>query len=401
MMQIWMVFNIYKYLLLTHYLMSGCLYTVDGLVCFVTQMADPNEGGRLRWAVPITMITQGRACTRVFASPVGKHMMYPPAPTDKCCIDGCDEVHSTQMWFEDDIPSFLNQTIADETSTSSLSTALTTVSKSDETSASSLTTTVTTVAKSESLTSATVSTQPIIGTTIGSYAAPETNLTASNDNAGQNYSGCFINGSPLIFPTSNLISNPFMTREVCFGHCQSRNMKYASVHYIYCSCGPDGHNFNIYGQVAAERCSFRCPGNYEQYCGGADAEYPILASIFELTNMTVDCGTPSSWTYFNGSCYQEVFTNVVTRYTWDNAKTECENLALGAHLVVINSKQENDFIRGFGLTPPHEAIWLGCSDGSTEGQWVCLDGSGNTYDRTTQSGIGFWGQSQNDARYGS
>ncbi|XP_072027041.1 uncharacterized protein [Amphiura filiformis] len=361
-----------KYLLVVLYLISGYSYTANGSVCFVTRMTDPNEGGRLRWAVPIN---QRWTCTRVFASPVGKHMMHPPAPTKECCIGHCSEV---QMWFEDDIPSFLHLTISDEiTSTmESFSTMSTTSTRP------------TALTTSGQL--LTTSTQPVtVSTMASSYVAPDTNLTASNDNSGHSYIGCFQDGDPLMFPASNLVSNPTMTREVCFGHCQSRNMKYATVHWIFCSCGPDGHNFNIYGQVADDKCYYRCPGNYEQYCGGVENLFTLFASVFEIIN---DCGSPipTTWTYSNGSCYKEAYTDIFVRHTWDSAQLACTALTLGGHLVVINSKEENDFIRGFGLTPLNEAIWLGCSDTLIDGQWACLDGSGSTYDLTTSTGTGFW-----------
>ncbi len=81
-----------------------------------------------------------------------------------------------------------------------------------------------------------------------------------------------------------------MTREECFGHCLSLDMKYASMLNTGCSCGADGADYAIYGQFADEKCYYRCAGNYEQYCGGQNAEvtdllaanFTFYISIFEL-----------------------------------------------------------------------------------------------------------------------
>ncbi len=103
------------------------------------------------------------------------------------------------------------------------------------------------------------------------------------------------------------------------------------------------------------------------------------------------CTTPSTWTHYGESCYKEIDTGLITRYNWADAQEACQLLNEDAHLVVVNSKEENDFIRGFGFRPVNEGIWLGCSDTVLEGQWTCLDGSGSTYDQTAGSGTGYWG----------
>ena len=74
-------------------------WTVDGLVCFVKHLQDPNEGGRLRWGVPLSQKGQ---CSRVFGSPVGRHIRYP----GNSCKSGCCQ--HTKTWFSDDIVSFLD-----------------------------------------------------------------------------------------------------------------------------------------------------------------------------------------------------------------------------------------------------------------------------------------------------
>ncbi|XP_072027045.1 uncharacterized protein [Amphiura filiformis] len=389
-MQIWMIFNFYKYILLINYLMSGYFYTVDGFVCFVTRMADPNEGGRLRWVLPIY---QRWTCTRVFASPVGKHMIYPPAPTDKCCIDGCSDV---QMWFEDVLSAFIKQT---STASRTISPTIgSQVAVSNTPLPEQILQNSSQVAVSNTTSNLTASAN------ITSYINPDTNLTASNNNSGQNYLGCFGDGLPtlpiklfpLALPHSLIVSGDFMSREFCFAHCFSKHMRYAGLQGGWCTCGEDGTDYNIFGQAPDEKCFFRCPGNYEQFCGGSEGSFfglKLYSSLFELVDMASECNATSIWTYSGaGSCYYEIPTGLfVASYNWADAKQACVDLHTDARMVVINDKQENEFIRGFGYDG---YIWLGCSDepteGTVEGQWVCIDESGNTFDFNTMTGTGFW-----------
>ena len=105
----------------------------------------------------------------------------------------------------------------------------------------------------------------------------------------------------------------------------------------------------------------------------------------------IACAAASSWTHWNGNCYKEkpypsgLFD---PSKAWQEARDDC--ILWGADLVIINSKEENDFVRGFGYTPLI-SIWLGCSDEVTEGTWECVDGVGQ-YDAATKSGTGYWGE---------
>ena len=94
---------ILSYLVFTQFQCEGLPYAVEGLACFASRMVDQNEGGRLRWAIPLD---QRHTCTRVFVTPIGRHMLYPRE--GKCCVEYCE--HKQQMWFADDISLFLNQT---------------------------------------------------------------------------------------------------------------------------------------------------------------------------------------------------------------------------------------------------------------------------------------------------
>ena len=58
------------------------------------------------------------------------------------------------------------------------------------------------------------------------------------------------------------------------------------------------------------------------------------------------------------------------KYKWHEAKKECE--LLRGHLVVITSKEENDFVRILFKTS--EEVWLGASDEKNEGNWNWVNG---------------------------
>ncbi|XP_029904999.1 CD209 antigen-like protein E isoform X5 [Myripristis murdjan] len=77
---------------------------------------------------------------------------------------------------------------------------------------------------------------------------------------------------------------------------------------------------------------------------------------------------PDGWTYFSGSCY---FMSS-ERKNWFESRQDC--LRRGADLVIINSREENSFLKNSGLT-----AWVGLSDLETEGEWKWVDGSSLSY----------------------
>jgi alpha-tubulin suppressor-like RCC1 family protein/uncharacterized protein (DUF2141 family) len=61
--------------------------------------------------------------------------------------------------------------------------------------------------------------------------------------------------------------------------------------------------------------------------------------------------------------------------TWSDAKGYCENI--GAHLLTINSQQEQDYITSvFGS----DIVWLGATDAGHEGLWTWVTGEPFTYE---------------------
>ncbi|XP_042340449.1 C-type lectin domain family 17, member A-like [Plectropomus leopardus] len=70
------------------------------------------------------------------------------------------------------------------------------------------------------------------------------------------------------------------------------------------------------------------------------------------------------WTYFSGSLYYISSTEK----TWEESRLDCQQR--GADLVIINSKEEQDFVRRF-----QKLLWIGLTDRETEGTWKWVDGT--------------------------
>jgi len=67
------------------------------------------------------------------------------------------------------------------------------------------------------------------------------------------------------------------------------------------------------------------------------------------------------WQFFCNSCYGIVNA----AFTWFEARARCATL--GAHLVAINSEQENDFIVEF--MAPLENVWIGGHGSGNVHEW--------------------------------
>ncbi|CAL8384873.1 unnamed protein product [Gadus morhua 'NCC'] len=84
---------------------------------------------------------------------------------------------------------------------------------------------------------------------------------------------------------------------------------------------------------------------------------------------------PAGWQSFAGSCYWLV-SNTALLTTWYEAQTRCTDLS--AHLVIINSQEEQYYINGF-LPDLHHIdipdLWIGLSDKETDGTWAWVDRS--------------------------
>ncbi|XP_062243844.1 CD209 antigen-like [Platichthys flesus] len=79
---------------------------------------------------------------------------------------------------------------------------------------------------------------------------------------------------------------------------------------------------------------------------------------------TFDHYTREGWVYFRSSFY---FISSDTK-SWADSRYDC--LQKGADLVIINSKEENEFTRQL-----NRSFWIGLTDTETEGTWKWVDGT--------------------------
>lgn len=63
--------------------------------------------------------------------------------------------------------------------------------------------------------------------------------------------------------------------------------------------------------------------------------------------------------------------------TWEDAEEYCESLQ--GHLVVINSREENDAVYEFITTYAYDNVFIGYSDCYSEGSWVWVNGEASDY----------------------
>ncbi|MED6259464.1 hypothetical protein ATANTOWER_023388, partial [Ataeniobius toweri] len=70
------------------------------------------------------------------------------------------------------------------------------------------------------------------------------------------------------------------------------------------------------------------------------------------------------WMLFSGSVYYVSST----KKTWQESRTFCQSK--GADLMIINSKEEQDFANKL-----QKYMWIGLTDLETEGTWKWVDGS--------------------------
>ncbi|KAM9672384.1 C-type lectin domain family 4 member E isoform 3-T5 [Trichechus inunguis] len=76
---------------------------------------------------------------------------------------------------------------------------------------------------------------------------------------------------------------------------------------------------------------------------------------------------PVNWEHFQSSCYF-FSTNTMT---WALSLKNCS--AMGAHLVVINTQEEQEFL--FYTKPKRKEFYIGLTDQVVEGQWKWVDGT--------------------------
>ncbi|XP_052610693.1 CD209 antigen-like protein 2 [Peromyscus californicus insignis] len=92
---------------------------------------------------------------------------------------------------------------------------------------------------------------------------------------------------------------------------------------------------------------------------------------------------PWDWELFQGSCY--LFSQ--TQGSWEASASSCQDL--GAHLVIINSVEEQRFMKYWNVRK-NQRSWIGLSDLRREDSWQWVDG--------TPLQLSFWkeGEPNND-----
>ncbi|CAL8333038.1 unnamed protein product [Merluccius merluccius] len=90
----------------------------------------------------------------------------------------------------------------------------------------------------------------------------------------------------------------------------------------------------------------------------------------------------TSWQMFSASCY---YISML-RGNWQTGHQDC--LERRAHLVIVNNRQELDFVMRLAREPT--AAWIGMNDFKREGFWRWLDGTPVTRDSS------YWAPGQPD-----
>ncbi|XP_020036901.1 C-type lectin domain family 4 member E isoform X2 [Castor canadensis] len=95
----------------------------------------------------------------------------------------------------------------------------------------------------------------------------------------------------------------------------------------------------------------------------------LLLSVCFITRCvgSVKNCCPLNWEPFQSSCY---FFSMNTM-TWTLSLNNCSGM--GAHLVVINTQEEQEFL--FHTKPRKREFYIGLTDRVTEGQWQWVDGT--------------------------
>uniref|UniRef100_A0A672KGC5 C-type lectin domain-containing protein n=1 Tax=Sinocyclocheilus grahami TaxID=75366 RepID=A0A672KGC5_SINGR len=88
------------------------------------------------------------------------------------------------------------------------------------------------------------------------------------------------------------------------------------------------------------------------------------------------------WIHSGGKCYY--FSTV--KMNWTQSRDHC--VTLGGHLVIINSKAEQDFV----TSKVKKTHWIGLNDLDTEGHWVWVN------NQPVNDSAGFWIKRENGIR---
>ncbi|XP_067224653.1 CD209 antigen-like protein C [Chanodichthys erythropterus] len=97
-------------------------------------------------------------------------------------------------------------------------------------------------------------------------------------------------------------------------------------------------------------------------------------------NQQICFGKVDGWTNYQYSVY---FISSEKK-SWTESRRYCTDR--GADLIIINNKEEQNFVRN--ITSSADLVWIGLTDSDVEGTWKWVDGTSMT------SGFSFWGSGE-------
>ncbi|XP_073677541.1 immune-related, lectin-like receptor 4 [Garra rufa] len=86
-----------------------------------------------------------------------------------------------------------------------------------------------------------------------------------------------------------------------------------------------------------------------------------------LSKALNDSACLKDWEYHVGKCY--LFST--NQLNWADSRDAC--ISDGGHLVIINSRDEQEFLMGIVGSKYNKMFWIGLTDEKEEGQWLWVD----------------------------
>lgn len=155
------------------------------------------------------------------------------------------------------------------------------------------------------------------------------------------------------------------TERECFKNSQVLLWTMAGASILFLSvcfitrCVVTYHSFQIYGQKKLQ----------------PHKTIKELSCYLEASGSVKNC-CPLNWKHFQSSCY---FFSTTT-LSWLSSLKNCSDM--GAHLVVINTWEEQEFL--FRTKPRKKEFYIGLTDQVVEGQWRWVD------DTPFTESLSFW-----------
>uniref|UniRef100_A0A672KCB1 C-type lectin domain-containing protein n=1 Tax=Sinocyclocheilus grahami TaxID=75366 RepID=A0A672KCB1_SINGR len=103
-------------------------------------------------------------------------------------------------------------------------------------------------------------------------------------------------------------------------------------------------------------------------------------TLEKLSRLNHSTGCAIHWIHSGGKCYY--YSTV--KMNWTQSRDHC--VTLGGHLVIINSKAEQDFV----TSNVEETHWIGLNDVDTEGHWVWVN------NQPVNNSVEFWMKRENE-----